>query len=50
MTKTESAGRSHPLAEMLMDLTPSAGAFPLSLIEALIERSQLPALPAGGVK
>lgn len=50
MTKIERAGRSHPLAEMLMDLTPSAGAFPLSLIEALIERSQMPALPVGGRK
>jgi hypothetical protein len=50
MTRIERTGRSLPLAELLMDLTPSAGAFPLSLIEALIERSQMPALPAGGVK
>lgn len=49
MTRTERAGRSHPLAELLMELTPSGGAFPLTLIETLIERSQdRPATPAGG--
>ncbi|WP_225026628.1 hypothetical protein [Xinfangfangia pollutisoli] len=39
MTQTQRAGRSHPLADLLSDLTPSAGVFPVALIEALIDRS-----------